>query len=245
MAVSLSTISAVRHRVLFVGEICMIKALVFDFDGLLVDTESSSFTSWQEIYQEYACDLALDVWAAVLGGSGQEFDPCAHLAKLIGQAVDADALRARRRQRKLELAAHATLLPGIAEALIRAKHLSLRLAVASSSSRQWVVGHLNRLQVTEYFDTIVCADDVTQVKPDPALYCTAVARLGVQASEAVAIEDAFVGLCAAKAAGLACVVVPNRFTQPFDFRAADLRLRSFADMSLDELLTHLQHLTVQ
>jgi HAD superfamily hydrolase (TIGR01509 family) len=220
-------------------EIGMIKALVFDFDGLLVDTESSSYTSWQEIYQEYGCELALDVWAAVLGRSGQEFDPCAYLAELTGRAVDADALHARRKQRKWELAAQAGLLPGIAQALIRAKHHALRLAVASSSSRQWVFGHLNRLQVTAYFDTIVCADDVTQVKPDPALYCTAVQRLGVQPSEAVAIEDAFVGLCAAKAAGLACVVVPNRFTQQSDFRAADLRLRSFGDMSLDELLMHL------
>ncbi len=218
----------------------MIKALVFDFDGLMVDTESSAYDSWEEIYQEHGCHLPLEVWAAVLGGSGYEFDPCTYLAQESGREVDAESVRTRRWQRKLELVAHEPLLPGIAEALELGRQRGLKLGVASSSSRKWVVGHLDRLQATSYFDAIVCANEVTRVKPDPELYRTAVNRLGVQAHEAIAIEDSLNGLRAAKAAGLYCVVIPNKFTQHLDFAAADIRLTSLADMSLDELLTQLQ-----
>jgi beta-phosphoglucomutase-like phosphatase (HAD superfamily) len=126
----------------------MIKALVFDFDGLMVDTESSAYNSWQEIYHEYGYTLPLEQWALVLGGSGFEFDPCAYLAALSGQELDRDALRARRWQRKLALVANDPLLPGIREAIDAARQQGLKLAVASSSSRRWVCSHLDRLSVT-------------------------------------------------------------------------------------------------
>src|SRR4051812_42714756 len=99
----------------------MIKALVFDFDGLMVDTESSAYDSWQEIYQEYGYTLPLDQWALVLGGSGAEFDPCAYLAGLCGRELDHEALRARRWQRKLALVATEPLLPGIRDAIDAAR----------------------------------------------------------------------------------------------------------------------------
>jgi HAD superfamily hydrolase (TIGR01509 family) len=219
----------------------MIKAIVFDFDGLMVDTETSAYDSWQEIYQEHGCTLAVEVWAAVIGGSSSEFDACAHLTELSGVAFDHEELKQRRYQRKLELVANEPLLPGIADALAAARRHDIRLAVASSSRYQWVGGHLDRLGVTHLFETIVCRDDVTRIKPDPELYRTAVQRLGVEPSEAVAIEDSLNGLRAAKAAGLACVVVPNAFTQHLDLSAANLRLTTFADLSLGALLEKLSH----
>lgn len=217
----------------------MIKALVFDFDGLMVDTETSAYASWQEIYQEYNCELPLEEWKAVLGGSGHEFDPCAYLAQRTGRTLDADALRARRLQRKLELASREPLLPGVAEAIVLGKERGLRLGVASSSGSTWVLGHLDRLGITQSFDAIVTADDVARVKPDPEIYQTAVRRLGVPPHEALAIEDSWNGMRAAKAAGLYCAVVPNTLTQHFDFTNADIRLTSLADMSLDQLLAAL------
>ncbi len=218
----------------------MIKALVFDFDGLMVDTETPAYDAWEEIYQEYGCTLPLEVWAAVLGGSGNEFDACAYLAEQSGQAIDADAIKERRGQRKLELVAAKELLPGILDAIVLAKQRGLKLAVASSSPSSWVVPHLDRLEVTTYFDTVVTGDQVTRVKPDPEIYRTAVTCLDIEPREALAIEDSFNGLQAAKAAGLSCVVVPNVFTQHLDFGIADVRLESFVDMSLEQLLARLQ-----
>jgi len=217
-------------------ELQLIKAIVFDFDGLMVDTESSAYDSWQEIYQEYGCTLPLGQWEKVLGGSGAEFDPCAYLTELTGQTFDHDALRSRRWERKLALVAHEPLLPGIQDAIDHAKEHGLKLGVASSSSRHWVVGHLDRLGITSIFDTIICSDDVERVKPAPDLYLTAVSRLEVLPREAVAIEDALNGLRAAKAAGLMCIVVPNKFLRRGDFSNADIRLDSFADVPLSQLL---------
>jgi HAD superfamily hydrolase (TIGR01509 family) len=217
----------------------MIKALVFDFDGLMVDTESSAYDSWQEIYQEYGYTLPLEQWELVLGGSGAEFDPCRYLADLSGCAFDHTELRARRWERKLALVANEPLLPGIREAIATARRAGLKLGVASSSSRRWVSSHLDRLGITSHFDAIVCSDDVAHVKPAPDLYLAALVQLGVLPHEAVAIEDALNGLRAAKAAGLTCVVVPNKFLQCAPFDGADIRLHTFADLPLDQLLAHI------
>lgn len=214
----------------------MIQGLIFDFDGLMVDTESPAYDSWLEIYREHGCDLPLTQWAAVLGGSGKEFDPCAYLEQQVGCELDRDVLSARRWQRKLELVAKQPLLPGINAYLDEAKRLGLKLGVASSSSRRWVVGHLDRLQVSGLFDAIICADNVTQVKPDPEIYHVAVAALGLQPEQVIAIEDAPNGVLAAKQADLFCVAVPNFLTGQLPLDHADIRVTSLSDVPLVSLL---------
>jgi HAD superfamily hydrolase (TIGR01509 family) len=218
----------------------VIKGLIFDFDGLLVDTESSAYDSWIEIYREHDCELPLSLWAVVLGGSGKEFDPCSYLEEQIGRPLDQEALRARRWQRKLELVATQPLLPGVIAYLDQAKALGLKVGVASSSSRKWVVGHLDRLEVTYRCDAIICSDDVTHVKPDPEIYTTALAALDLCPEEAIAFEDAPNGLLAAHRAGLYCVAVPNSLTRQLPLIHADLRLVSLEEMPLSALLTHVQ-----
>ena len=218
----------------------MIRGVIFDFDGLMVDTESPAFESWQEIYREYGTDLPLSLWAAVLGGSGLEFDPCTYLEEQIGRSLDYDAIRTRRWQRKLELTAAQPLLPGVADYITTARRLNLKLGVASSSSRKWVVGHLHRLGVSTLFDAIICADNVAHVKPDPEIYLTALAALDLQPGEAIALEDAPNGLLSAKRAGLFCVAVPNPLTGQLPLDHADLRLTSLADMPLEALLGTVQ-----
>ena len=215
----------------------MIQGLIFDFDGLLVDTESPAYDSWLEIYREHDCEFPLEKWGTVLGGSGAEFDPCTYLAAQTGQSLDVEALRERRWQRKLELVAAQPLLPGVRDYLAAARRLGLKLAVASSASRGWVAGHLERLGVLSAFDAIVTADDVTRVKPDPEIYLTVVAALGLDPEQAIAIEDAPNGLLAARRAGLFTVAVPNPITCRLPLDHADLRLTSLADVPLDRLLT--------
>ena len=214
----------------------MIRGLLFDFDGLMVDTESPAYDSWQEIYREYGRELPLSRWAAVLGGSGREFDSCAYLQEQIGRSLDCDAIGARRWQRKLELVAAQPLLPGVADYIDAGRRLVLKLGVASSSSRKWVVGHLDRLGVSKLFDAIICADDVTHVKPDPEIYLTALAALDLRPEEVIVLEDAPNGLLAAKQAGIFCVAVPNPLTGQLSLDHADLRLASLAETSLETLL---------
>ncbi len=218
----------------------MIKGLIFDFDGLMVDTESPAYDSWVEIYREHNCELPLIAWAAVLGGSGTEFDPCRYLEEQVGRTLDSEALRTRRWQRKLELTAVQPLLPGIMTYIDQAKILGLKVGVASSSSRKWVVGHLDRLQVTSRCDAIICSDDVTHVKPDPEIYTAALAALALNPEEALAFEDAPNGMVAAHRAGIVCVAVPNPLTGQLPLEHADVRLSSLAEQPLRAVLAQVQ-----
>ena len=218
----------------------MIKAIISDFDGLILDTETPAYDSWQEIYQEYGCTLPLEFYATVLGGSGHEFDAIAYLSELSGKELDVEAIRERRWQRKLELVEAMRLLPGVLDTILYAKQRGLKLAVASSSPRRWVLPHLESLEINHYFETVVTGDQVSNVKPDPETYLEAVARLEVEPHEALAFEDSFNGLQAAKDAGLFCVVVPNLLTRNLDFSRADIQLESLADRSLEQLFLQLR-----
>jgi HAD superfamily hydrolase (TIGR01509 family) len=132
------------------------------------------------------------------------------------------------------------VLPGVQEYIAEAKRLGLQLGVASSSSREWVVGHLTELGLYAHFDCIKCRDDVQQVKPDPALYQAVVEAFALQPSQAIALEDSPNGIAAAKRAGLFCVAVPNPLTRQLSLAHADLLISSLADLPLRQLLEHVQ-----
>jgi HAD superfamily hydrolase (TIGR01509 family) len=216
-----------------------VKLLVFDFDGLILDTEVPEFQAWQEIYEAHDARLELEVYAHCIG-TGNVFDPWAHLAEQIGRAVDLSALQPRRQQRMHELIAAQDVRPGVCAYLEDAAAHGLRLGVASSSSRQWVAGHLQRLGLIDRFHAIRCAEDVEQVKPDPALYRAVCDAVGVDPRHAIAFEDSPNGILAAKRAGMTCVAVPNSLTARLDVSAADVRLESLADVPLSELLERLK-----
>ena len=214
------------------------KLIVFDFDGLILDTEVPVYHAWQELYGEHGHALEFEKWAQCIG-TADTFDPCADLAGRVGRALDASALRRRHQLRCDALIAAQRVLPGVRERLDEARAMGLTLAVASSSDRAWVEGHLGRLGLLDRFDTIRCAGDVERVKPDPALYRAVLEATGVRAADAVALEDSPNGVLAAKRAGLTCVAVPNALTARLDLRAADLRLTSLADLPLTALLARL------
>ena len=214
----------------------MIKALIFDFDGLILDTEISAFQSWQEIYQELHCSLPLEKWAARIGGSAELFDPYEYLETLLGQPIPREDIRLKRYQRHLNLIALQPALPGVESYISDAKRLGLKIGIASSSEQSWVANHLARLGLLECFDCLCCGDHVTSKKPHPELYLSALAALGIQAHQAIALEDSPNGVLAAQRASIFCVAVPNVITAQLPLEHADLRLTSLAEMSLEALL---------
>ena len=216
------------------------KALIFDFDGLILDTEVSELQSWREIYAEYNADLPLEQWAACIGSGSDSFDPCAYLESQIGHPVERKDILARRRKRRLELLAAEVVLPGVEAYLRDAKRLGLKPGLASSSSRDWVYGHLSRLGIADSFDCIKCGDEVTHKKPDPELYLSVLSCLEVPAEQAVALEDSPNGVLAAQRAGIFCVAIPNPVTSQLDLAHADLRLQSLALMPLEELIAEVE-----
>ncbi|HUW94600.1 MAG TPA: HAD family hydrolase [Anaerolineae bacterium] len=215
----------------------MIRALIFDFDGLIMDTEGPVYQAWVEIYQELGADLPLSAWEVWVGGSPDGFDPCGYLETQLGRPVDREALTERASKREEELILAESALPGVEEYIADARRMGLKLGVASSSDCPWVYRHLERLGLRDQFDSIKCAEDVENVKPSPDLYLAVLDELGVGPEEAIALEDSPHGITAAQAAGLICVVVPNPLTSQMPTDHADLELDSLADMPLEGLLS--------
>ena len=217
----------------------MTQALIFDFDGLILDTEGPDYRAWQDVFREHGSDLPLELWCECIGRSADWFDAVGYLENLVGRPLDREAILRRQRRRHHELLEAEPILPGIKEYLADAQRLGLRVGIASSSSRQWVVGHLERIGLATCWECIRCWGDVESAKPAPDLYLAVLQQLGVAAREAVAFEDSPNGIAAAKAAGMFCVAVPNQLTARLDLSGADMRLESLAQISLPELLARI------
>lgn len=210
----------------------MIRALIFDFDGLILDTETPELIAWQETFTRHGSELTVDTWIDCVGRPPGTFDPCVHLEERIGRAIDRKTVRELTRARAHELIAREGLRPGVIDWLDQAAELDLRLAVASSSSRSWVTTHLERLGVHHRFESFVCYEDVDRHKPDPEPYRRATEILGIEPHEAMAVEDSANGLRSARAAGLWCVAVPNHVTRQSVADLGHLQLDSLSEISL-------------
>ncbi len=215
----------------------MLKTLIFDFDGLILDTETPEFLIWQKMYRELGFELPMDEWRRIVGGYGvARFDPAQDLVRLSQGRLDYEALQARYRAEADATIKSAPVLPGVMDWLAAARTRGLRLAIGSSSSHAWVDGHTQRLGIYERFDCIVCNDDVPlgMTKPHPDIYLKVLENLQMRPSEAVVFEDSLNGVSAARAAGIFVVAVPNPITAQMGV-VGDLTLSSLANLSLPEL----------
>ena len=216
----------------------MIRAIVFDFDGLILDTEEPVYRSWLEVYEAHGETLPFERWVQIVGSTTAEFHPQRHLEERLGRPLSQEVVDGRI-GRRTEMILAQQVLPGILQYIDDATALGLKLGVASSSTRDWVSGHLERLGILGRFDCVRCRDDVNSAKPAPDLYIAVLDCLGVSPSEAFAIEDSPNGVIAAKQAGMLCVAIPNSITAGLDLSKADLVLRSLSDLSLHDLLQRL------
>jgi HAD superfamily hydrolase (TIGR01509 family) len=207
---------------------------VFDFDGVILDTEEPRLVAWQEIWREHGLELNTEEWSGCIGTVGG-FDPLSELQARLGDRVEGADLMRRKSTRADELISDLAPLPGVEELLAEASAGGVALAVASSSSRSWVEGHLERLGLARHFSHLACYDGTVPAKPAPDLYLAAVGALGVEPARTVAVEDSPNGVRAAKAAGLTCVAVPCSLTRDLDLDQADLVLASLATTSLADL----------
>ena len=216
----------------------MMRALLFDFDGLLLDTEGPSYRAWVEVYERHGHDLTLELWSAAIG-TIDGFDPVRHLAEL-GVTVDEETEEARRR-RDLDLCDVEELRPGVTELLDVAEARGLATAIVSSSSDWWIERHLTHRGLLDRFDAVVCANgDAERAKPRPTLYLEALVRLEIAPHEGVAFEDSPNGVAGAKAAGLYTIAVPNEITGRLDLSEADRVVESLAQIEVHELEQELQ-----
>ncbi len=213
-----------------------LKALIFDFDGVIIDSETPEYQIWQAIFTRYGTDIPLQEWVQGMGSSPDAFDPINFLERRLGYPLDRQALKQEHRQLLIDRLSSQQPLPGIRETIQTARHSGLRLAVASSSGMHWITSHLDRLGLTSSFEVLCTSEDVIQVKPDPALYQLALLRLGILPDQAAAIEDSPNGIKAARAAGVFCVAVPTPVSAGLDLSQANLVMSSLDQLSLNHLI---------
>jgi HAD superfamily hydrolase (TIGR01509 family) len=213
-----------------------VRALLLDFDGTMLETESSSYGSWRELLSEHGYDLTPQTWSGAVG-TVDGVDPVALLEEHLGKPVDRGALARRQAARHREMLTEERLRPGIERIVDDARARDVQMAIVTSAGRCWVGEHLARLGVDADWEHIVAADgDPARAKPAPLLYQEALALLDVTAEEAIAIEDSPHGVRAAKAAGLTCVAFTNPITETMDLDAADAVVADLDGLGLDGLL---------
>ncbi len=212
-----------------------IRALIFDFDGLLVDTEASAYLSWQRLFRELGAELPRAKYQLDIGTSGQ-FDAIAEIEAQTGRRLDWDELWAQRMALRAEISAAQPLMTGVLTLLDAARAAGLPLAVASSSDHAWVSGWLERHRISDYFQCVRTRDDVARIKPAPDLFLSAAAGLGVDPASCLVFEDSPNGMRAALAAGMRCVAVPTELTSDLVQPPVTLTLASLAALPLADIL---------
>ena len=193
-----------------------LEALIFDFDGTLLDTETPEYAHFLELYREYGLTLTLEDWQGAVGtwDAFDAWEPFRHLG-----ASELERLQVSHQSTLMAHLADLELRPGVRTVLEQAKAKGLKLAIASSSSQEWVVGFLERHGLIDTFDALATRWEVEKVKPNPALYLLALEKLGLRPENALALEDSLNGYSAAVGAGLLCVVTPHAVTASLPFPA--------------------------
>ncbi len=208
------------------------RALIFDFDGLIVDTEVPIFEAWQTDYAGFGHELRLEDYVGCVGSDFNGFDPQKHLEKLTGREIEWPELDSAREKRAHDAVDQLGPMAGVVALLDDAASAGIPCAVASSSPRSWVERHLDRIGLLDRFVLTRTIDDVSAPKPSPELFQAAAAGLGVTPGEAVVFEDSLNGLKASISAGSPCVVVPNQITALLDFAGAARRVNSLEEVSI-------------
>ena len=189
------------------------RGVIFDFDGLIVNTEEAVYEAWREVFLNHGADLPLDLYRRCVGSDHGTWDPKAYFEEITGIRPEWEPILEEKNRRTRELLAGMETMPGIRETLEYLASHPIPMAVASSSSRSWVGGWLDRLGLVKYFHSWHCRDDVQRVKPAPDLFLRAAAALRIHPSEILVIEDSANGLRAAHSAGMRCLLVPNEITR--------------------------------
>jgi HAD superfamily hydrolase (TIGR01509 family) len=208
-------------------------AVVFDFDGVIIDSETPEFEAHRQIFANHGLDLTTEEWCACVG-LWQAINWFDVLTSRGATTLSREAFLTDKRRIAREVLQMETL-PGIRDLLNDLTTRGVPLAVASTSPARWVLPAADALGIRPYFNAIVTGDDVERRKPAPDVYLLAASTLGIAPSRCVAIEDTRPGLVAAKTAGMRVIVIPHWLTEKHDLSEADLHVRSADELNVDRL----------
>jgi HAD superfamily hydrolase (TIGR01509 family) len=213
-----------------------IRAVVFDLDGLMFDTEALYHRITAELLAEKGKTFTAEIMRAMIGRRAPEAGLALKMLAGLEESVEdlLSVIQSRFRD-QLEVAVHPT--PGLFVLLDRLRDAGLPLAVATSSQRVYAEGLLRSHGLRDRFEFILASEDVTHAKPDPEIYLTAAERLGRVPASVLVLEDSPPGILAAKGAGAFAVGIPHDHSPADALRAADLIVDRLDDPSLLRLIS--------
>ncbi len=212
----------------------MIKAIIFDMDGVLIDSEKLKFEQWKKILRR---DIDESFFKKECSGKVRG-EVCDKLIKKYDLPFSVEELVKIKRKSNIDFYTKENLVP-ILPAINFLKRIygKYRIALASSQNMDFIHIALESLDITKYFDGNIFSalDLVENAKPAPDIYLHTAEKINLKPEDCVAIEDTEVGVLSAKAAGMHCIAVPNEFTKEQDFSKADLVVDSLDEVNIDEL----------
>ena len=213
-------------------------AVIFDFDGIVLDSETPEYESHRRIYARCGVSLTVDEWCGVIGtwSEGHDEQWFVRLCERSAQAPARDEYFAERR-RIFDEIVPGDPMRGVHELLEELRRAAIPAAIASSAPARWVIGAVDRLGIRPLFDAVVTGDEVARRKPAPDVYLEAARRLGADPVRSVAIEDSAPGITAARAAGMKTVAIPHWLTERHDLTDADLTVAHAGELTLERLVT--------
>ncbi len=211
------------------------RALIFDFDGLILDTETAEVEIWHDLYSQVGLTFDMEAYQGVVGSSGARgFDPAQPLADLESETRSFEQIRKDFRQIAYRRCEELDVMEGVVDLISRAKAKGYLLGLGSSAATLWVKTHLTRLGLFDQFDTIVTSEDIEYAKPAPDIFLRVLENLDVLAINALVLEDSYNGVLAAHRAGIRAIVVPNPITKDQDFSLATAVVPSLVGFDPDE-----------
>jgi HAD superfamily hydrolase (TIGR01509 family) len=210
-------------------------AVIFDFDGTILDSETPEYESHRRFCAEHGVHLAEEKWCECVG----VVSPAEHWFEWLCARVErAPSFERYREATRAYFQEHVRMepMPGVTELLGSLVAAGVPRGVASSASSRWVQRALDEIGLSPLFDAIVTGDQVRRGKPHPDVYLEAARRLGVAPASCVAIEDSGPGIASARAAGMRTIVIPHALTRRHDLAAADLQVSSAAELSVDLMM---------
>ena len=215
------------------------RALLFDFDGTIVDTHTPDLQAWQEEFRHLGLELDERWWIQHLGIRGEDQRCLDRIESDLGRAIDREGIMKRQEDRLHRLVSQQPILPGIVDLLEESRRRRWANAIVSNASSHWVETHLQRLGLKHFFDLVLTREHFRPGKPDPAGYLLALEHLALRGAEALAFEDSAAGWIAAEGAGISCVHIPLAISAPSDGLDIVLTLQSLQDIPADQILARM------
>ncbi len=208
----------------------MIRGVIFDLDGLLVDSETVQYRCNATLLAEYGVEYSDELHPLILGRSLR--DGLSIFKKKLGIQADLEEMIRQRDNILRGSVGEIKLMLGAKKLLSKLKRAGLKSAVATSGPRWYLDALRKTLQLDKYFEAFVSVDEVKNPKPHPETFLRAARQLALMPSECVVLEDAPVGIEAALSAGMKAVAVLHRFTQPENFPEADLVVANLSEITI-------------